>query len=97
MFDHVKPHLTLISDKKAKALTCGSFRTRPLGLEYDLGTGELENSEKTFARNLFRNTEPSTGLLSLLANTTKKFISTKTQGRVQFRIDNLGNCKLHIA
>jgi len=35
MFSNVRPHLTLISHKKAKAETCAEFRTHPLGVEYE--------------------------------------------------------------
>ncbi|MBL9158392.1 MAG: MBL fold metallo-hydrolase [Verrucomicrobiales bacterium] len=97
MFDQIKPHITLVSDKKAKAPTCGSFRTRPIGLEHNPYSRILETPFQSSARQLFSQPQ-SRSLVDMIGRmtTTKRFISTKSGGRAQFTIDSSGNCHLHV-
>lgn len=88
MFDSIKPHLTLISDKKAKAETCRSFRDRPFGTLWNQQTNSF----------LVPDEGPMGVFQKALAHRDgfeeRKFFSTKTGERLKFNISPTGQAVL---
>jgi competence protein ComEC len=96
MIEAMKPHLIVVSDEHGKEPTDYRFRTKASGLEHDTITSELKPISQLIR--IFEQQNKPTGLLALL-NAGKrdlKYLSMKSTGRLQFKVDASGNCKLHI-
>lgn len=97
MIGHLKPHLIVISDEYGKEPTDPRFRTSGLGLEHNPFTRELKPINQRLR--LFETDKKPKGLLGLLSASNKdiKYLSMKSTGRLQFKVDEFRNCYLHIA
>jgi len=96
MIGNIRPHLIVISDEYGKEDTDQRFRTKGTGMEHSQFSGELKPISH-FARLLAQPQAP-TGLAGLLSRASEdiRFLSTKTCGRLQFQINTIGTCNLHI-
>lgn len=96
MIEAVNPHLIVVSDEHGKEPTDPRFRTKAKGLEHNPITSELKPISQLIR--IFEQQNKPTGLLGLF-NASKrdiKYLSMKSTGRLQFKVDSEGNCKLHI-
>jgi hypothetical protein len=90
------PNLIVISDEYGKEPTDSRFRTKASGLEHNAITGELRWISPI--QRLFDLRKPPTLFEELIGRSTNeiKYLSMKSTGRLQFKIDSNGACNLHI-
>lgn len=91
-----KPSLILVSDEYGKEPTDYRFRSKATGLEHNRATGNLKRISPLLR--LLERPQPPITFAALLGHTTTdiKYLSMKSTGRLQFRVDSLGECNLHI-
>ncbi len=96
MIEVINPHLIVVSDEHGKEPTDYRFRTKAKGIEHNPITFELKPIN-ILMRKIEERNKPS-GLLSLLNGRKNdiKYLSMKSTGRLQFKVDAAGNCNLHI-
>lgn len=96
MIKVIDPHLIVVSDGHGKEPTDPRFRTKAKGLEHNSITRELKTINPLI-RALEQRERP-TGFLALLYSDKRdiRYLTMKSTGRLQFKVDATGNCSLHI-